>query len=107
MTNWNKKLDQPIFHTFRLWTEAKAEYYASLEDLEVDIWLAGRHYCYAELIMVEYPIIEDIPMGTLMVDTGLIYYEDIMEIFRKFYQKKHEWKEQKTKMIMLTFQRKR
>lgn len=82
--NYNNKLNCKIFHTFRLYTPEKWDFYNSNLLKTFQILLDGQPYSKAKLIFIKSTPYGRIPLETLMVDTGYSTKLAIDQLFRSF-----------------------
>lgn len=99
-TNWNNKLDNKIFSTFRKATKFKEDEYAGNLGEEHEIKLRGKWYCYADLVGIRKTKLSEVPDFLLWLDTGYDKQSTALQIFESLGIKKED------EVLWLFFKRK-
>jgi len=83
--NWNNKLECDIYTTFRGFKEDRYQYRVSNTGKIHDVFLKRKHYHQATLRYVtHFEQLAQVDVTLLRLDTGLVEFRDIVELFRRF-----------------------
>lgn len=93
--NWNNKLDCEYFTTIR----PRKDYYKVFEQYEIQ--LNGSTKGIAELLCIEQLRFSDINNRVAFLDVGM-NAKDLRDLMRQFYNNKNFWKEDSTRISLLT-----